>query len=118
MMLNLVCNDCGHVQSVQSITFCVKKVAAESTTNLQGNQFADLYLRSSDPGLRDISIITHKWIKSLLWLYDPNAGQGHCPRYGDAVKDQIIQQSLSIKRILSDDFLIYPGSIQYLQLHA
>ena len=63
MMLNLVCNDCGHVQSVQSITFCVKKVAAESTTNLQGNQFADLYLRSSDPGLRDISIITHKWIK-------------------------------------------------------
>ena len=65
MMLNLVCNDCGHVQSVQSITFCVKKVAAESTTNLQEIQFADLYLRSSDPGLRDISIITHKWIKKV-----------------------------------------------------
>ena len=28
-----------------------------------------------------------KKIKTLI--YDPNAGQGYCPRYGDAVKDQI-----------------------------
>ena len=39
-----------------------------------------------------------KKIKTLI--YGPNAGQGHCPRYGDAVTDQIIEQSTPIKRLV------------------